>query len=412
MWFSATLFSEAIGSIRSNPLRATLTALIIGIGITALVGILTAIEGIKSSVYEGMEDLGANSFDISAYKKSQRRRHGMEGKKVKIINFNDAMRFKSLMADKARVAVYCRVSWNTEVKYGNIKSNPNITVFGGDENAFYAKGLDVIEGRGFSQMEMEFGLPVCVIGPELSQTLFLDESPINKMIVAFGQPFKIIGLLKKTGSVANGSGADRSFVVTIKKAEQLGAGKEMSYEITGVVADPLMLSSVMDEARGVMRMVRHDQLNNDDSFEISQAASLASSIEEVTNSLRFAGFGIGLITLLGASIGLMNIMLVSVTERTHEIGVRKALGATPYIIRIQFLTEAVLICLIGGLIGIGLGISAGNAVSVFLGNGKFIIPWLWISLGLGLCVTVGIGSGLYPAIKASRLDPVEALRFE
>lgn len=393
-------------------MRATLTALIIGIGITALVGILTAIEGIQNSVYQGMEDLGANSFDISAYKKSQRRRHGMEAKRFNRITFNEAQRFKKLMIEKARVAIFCRVSWNTEVKYGSLKSNPNINVFGGDENAFFAKGLDLVSGRSFSAMEMEFAMPVCVIGPELSQTLFGEENPVNHVVTAFGQPFKVIGLLKKTGSVANGNGADRSFVVPIKKAEQLGAGKELTYEITAVVSDPLLLNNTMDEARGIMRMVRHDQPNHDDSFEISQSASLASSIEEVTDSLRIAGFGIGLITLLGASIGLMNIMLVSVTERTHEIGVRKALGATPWIIRIQFLTEAVVICLLGGVLGIVFGISAGNLVSVLLSDGSFIVPWVWMGLGLLLCISVGISSGLYPAIKASKLDPVEALRFE
>jgi len=410
--FNLINLSEAFGSIKANPLRATLTALIIGIGITALVGILTAIDGIKASVFQGAEDLGANSFDISAYARQGRRRNGLDSRKFGNITYNEAVRFKKLMENKARVAVYVRVSWNTEVKYGRVKSNPNINVFGGDENAFYAKGMDLVEGRTFSASELEFGMPVCVIGPELSQTLFLGESPVNKIIQAQGQLFKVIGLLKKTGSVANGSGADRAFVVPIKKGEQMGAGKELSYEITSVTPDPMLLSSTMDEARGVMRMVRHDLPANEDSFEINQSASLASSIEQVTGSLQIAGFGIGLITLLGASIGLMNIMLVSVTERTHEIGVRKALGATPLTIRFQFLTEAIVICLIGGALGVVLGISAGNAVSVFLSDGSFVIPWNWISLGLGLCVVVGVFSGIYPAIKASRLDPVEALRFE
>lgn len=410
--FSLSHFSEAFGSIKANPLRATLTALIIGIGITALVGILTAIDAIKASVYEGAEDLGANSFDISAYARGKRRRHGMEGPKYSKISFQDAARFKKLMADRATVAIYVRVSWNTEVKFGSVKSNPNINVFGGDDNAFYAKGMDLAEGRVFSEKEMEFAIPVCVIGPELSKTLFGEESPINQIIQAQGQLFKIIGLLKKTGSVANGSGADRAFVVPLKKAEQMGAGRELSYEITSVVKDPTQLSSTMDEARGIMRTVRHDLPHKDDSFEIVQSQSLADSINEVTGFLRIAGFGIGLITLLGASIGLMNIMLVSVTERTHEIGVRKALGATPLKIRFQFLTEAIAICLIGGGVGVFLGISVGNMVSFFIGNSHFIIPWVWMFLGLFLCVVVGIGSGLWPAIKASRLDPVEALRFE
>jgi putative ABC transport system permease protein len=336
----------------------------------------------------------------------------MEGRKYSKISYAEAVRFKNKMAGKATVAIYVRVSWNTEVKYGRRKSNPNISVFGGDDNAFYAKGLDLDEGRIFSDKEMEFGMPVCVIGPELSQTLFYTESPLNKVIQAQGQFFKIVGLLKKTGSVANGSGADRAFVVPIKKAEQMGAGQEFSYEITSVVKDQASLSSAMDEARGIMRTVRHDLPGRDDSFEIVQSASLADSIRDITGFLQIAGFGIGLITLLGASIGLMNIMLVSVTERTHEIGVRKALGASPFKIRMQFLTEAVTICLIGGILGVLLGISAGNVVSVLIGNSSFIVPWTWISLGLVLCVAVGISSGLWPAIKASRLDPVEALRFE
>jgi putative ABC transport system permease protein len=412
MLLSFNDLTEAIDSIRNNPLRATLTALIIGIGITALVGILTAIDGIKLSVYNGMEDLGANSFDISAYVKGGRRRNGLDSRKYPKISFKDAMRYKQKMGSRATVAIYVRVSWNTEVKYGNVKSNPNINVFGGDENAFYAKGMDLVEGRIFSASEMEFGMPVCVIGPELSETLFQGESPVGRIIAAQGQQFKVIGLLKKTGSVANGSGADRAFVVPIKKGEEMGAGRELSYEITSVVKDPLLLSKTMDEARGIMRTVRHDRPDLEDSFEITQSASLASSVEEVTGSLRIAGFGIGLITLLGASIGLMNIMLVSVTERTHEIGVRKALGATPWKIRVQFLTEAIAICVLGGALGILLGLAAGNAVSVYLANGQFVIPWAWMGLGLTLCVTVGIFSGLYPAIKASRLDPVEALRFE
>lgn len=411
-FFSYSQLSEAFGSLKANPLRATLTASIIGIGITALVGILTAIDGIKASVYEGAEDLGANSFDVSAYAKKGRRRHGMEGRQYPKISYTDAVRFKKLMGNRARVAIYVRVSWNTEVKYGNVKSNPNINVFGGDDQAFYAKGMDIAEGRVFSPTEMEFGMPVCVIGPELSTTLFGQDSPLGKFIQAQGQQFKIIGLLKKTGSVANGSGADRAFVVPIRRAEIIGAGRELSYDITAVVSDPLQLSATMDEARGIMRTVRHDLPGREDSFEIVQSATLASSVESVTQSLQIAGFAIGLITLLGASIGLMNIMLVSVTERTHEIGVRKALGATPLVIRFQFLSEAVAVCLAGGSAGILLGLVAGNFVTLFLGEGSFIVPWKWMGLGVLLCVTTGVLSGLWPAIKASRLDPVEALRFE
>ena len=412
MLFSITNLSEAMGSIRANPLRATLTALIIGIGITALVGILTAIEAIQASVSQGMEDLGSNSFDISAYSSQGKTRHGMGDRYYPKISIREAQRYKEKMQGKAKVAVYVRVSFNTEVKYGSLKTNPNIRIFGGDENGFIAKGLEIVSGRAFTDREMELGLPVTVIGQEIKLALFAKESPIGKVVQAQGQRFMVVGLLKKTGSVMGGGGADRAFVVPVKKGESLAAGQEITYEITSIVSNPSLVSRAMDEARGIMRTVRHDLPGREDSFEIRKSETLAESLKDVTGTLRIAGFVIGLITLMGASIGLMNIMLVSVTERTHEIGVRKALGATPLMIRVQFLTEAVAICILGGSLGIILGISAGNAVSVFIGSGVFIIPWLWIGVGLALCIGVGIFSGLYPAIKASRLDPVEALRFE
>lgn len=412
MLFSLTNLSEAFGSIRSNPLRATLTALIIGIGITALVGILTAIEAIQASVSSGMQDLGSNSFDISAFSSQGKTRHGMGDRFYPKISMKDALRYKAKMEGRAKVAVYVRVSFNTEIKYGSLKTNPNIRIFGSDENGFLAKGLELVSGRIFTDREMEFGLPVAVIGQEITAALFGKENPIGKVVQAQGQRFKVIGLLKKTGSVMGGGGADRAFVVPIRKGEALGAGKDLTYEICTIVSDPSMLGKNMDDARGIMRTVRHDLPGREDSFELRKSETLAESLKEITGTLRIAGFVIGIITLMGASIGLMNIMLVSVTERTHEIGVRKALGATPIRIRIQFLTEAVAICILGGSLGILLGISAGNAVSVFMGNAVFVIPWLWVTLGLVLCIAVGVFSGLYPAIKASRLDPVEALRFE
>jgi putative ABC transport system permease protein len=412
MVFSLTNLSEALGSIRSNPLRTTLTAFIIGIGITALVGILTAIEAIQASVSQGMQDLGSNSFDISAYSSQGKTRHGMGDRYYPKITLREALRYKEKMEGRSKVAVYVRVSFNSEIKYGSLKTNPNIRIFGSDENGFLAKGLELVSGRVFTAREMEFGLPVTVIGQEISQALFAKESPVGKIVQAQGQKFQVIGLLKKTGSVMGGGGADRAFVVPIRKGESLAAGQDLTYDITCIVSDPLLLSKSMDDARGIMRTVRHDLPGREDSFELKKSETLAESLSEVTGTLRIAGFVIGLITLMGASIGLMNIMLVSVTERTHEIGVRKALGATPTRIRIQFLTEAVTICIIGGSLGILLGIAAGNTVSVLMGSGVFVVPWFWIFVGLSLCVAVGVFSGLYPAIKASRLDPVEALRFE
>lgn len=225
MIFSLTNLSEAMGSIRSNPLRATLTAMIIGIGITALVGILTAIEAIQASVSQGMEDLGSNAFDISAYSSQGKTRHGMGDRYYPKISMKEALRYKQKMEGRAAVAVYVRVSFNTEVKFGSLKTNPNIRIFGSDENGFRAKGLEIVSGRVFTEREMEFGLPVAVIGQEISQSLFGKEDPIGKVVQAQGQKFMVIGLLKKTGSVMGGGGADRAFVVPIEKASLWPPGR-------------------------------------------------------------------------------------------------------------------------------------------------------------------------------------------
>ena len=169
----------------------------------------------------------------------------------------------------------------------------------------------------------------------------------------------------------------------------------------------------MEEARGIMRRVRNDRIGAKDSFEIESADAIAKDFEEVSGYLRMGGFGIGIITLLGAAIALMNIMLVSVTERTREIGIRKSLGATPRLIRLQFLIEAIVVCILGGIGGLILGIAIGNLIAGLISeNASFIVPWFWMLIGIFVCVIVGIISGIYPAIKASRLDPIEALRYE
>lgn len=408
-----TNFLEGISAIRSNFLRAFLTAIIITIGITALVGILTAIDGIKASVNSGLVDLGAGIFDIQQKGSKERsRRFGLVNKNYPEITYREAIRFKRLFELEARVSVYSRVSFNTQVKNGQLKTNPNISLFGVDDNTLMVKGFALEKGRNFSPLEIEKGSGVAIIGFEIASLLFPFEDPLNKFVMAYGNKFRVIGVLKETGSFFGGQGADRVISVPLAKAEVMAAGKNVTYDLTVLVDDPTRLGETMGLARGVMRRVRKDQPLKDDSFEINKSETLSTSLDEVTGSLRVGGFGIGIITLLGAAIGLMNIMLVSVTERTHEIGLRKAVGATPFHILQQFLVEAVLICLIGGTLGIILGIFLGNVVGDYIGASAFIIPWTWIFVGYSFCLGVGVASGLYPAVKASKLDPIDALRFE
>jgi putative ABC transport system permease protein len=205
---------------------------------------------------------------------------------------------------------------------------------------------------------------------------------------------------------------DRQILIPIENGSRLDTRGSFNYQITGVASGPERLDYQMGQATGIMRKIRQDRVTLEDSFDLTKSQSVAESLEEVAGYLRIGGFGIGFITLLGASIGLMNIMLVSVTERTREIGIRKALGATPLRIRQQFLIEAILICVVGGFFGLVLGILIGNVIANFIGPGGFLIPWLWMFVSFVICVAVGLLSGFFPAYKASKLDPIESLRYE
>lgn len=403
--------SVSIDSIRSNLLRTILTALIIAIGITSLVGILTAIDGIQQSINENMSGLGANTFNVIAKGENGRRNQGgVEEKIYPPIEYQEAIRFKELYSSSS-VSIMTYITGTAEIKRLSEKTNPNVSVIGGDENYLALEGYDLEKGRNFSEPEINFGSNVAIIGSDIVKTLFDNIEPVNKEISVFGAKYKIIGVIESQGQMSGG-GADRSVIVPLDNSRRMAGDGGLRFEIKVAVTNPMDMEYAMGEATGVMRSVRKDRIGAEDSFEVQRNESLAESMEEVTGYLRIGGSVIGFITLLGAAIGLMNIMMVSVTERTREIGVRKALGATPLRIRQQFLMEAIVICLIGGVAGIFLGIIIGNLVSNLISQGGLIVPWFWMLTGIVVCVVVGLASGYFPAYKASRLDPIESLRFE
>ena len=403
---------EGMRSIKANMLRSVLTALIVAIGITSLVGILTAIDGIERSVNESLAGLGANTFDINSKDNRGGSSQGVAQKVYPPLKLNEALRFIDQYTVPASVSLSANLSWNAEIKHKSAKTNPNVAVQGVNEEYLAIKGLELQKGRGLSKIEAGYGTNVAIIGHKIFTTLFKDnEDPINSKITIMGTQFKVIGVVEEKGQLAEDN-YDNMVIIPIRLANQMAKGRGLYYELTVGISDAANMEYAMGEATGVMRSIRRDEIGNENSFDLERSETLAQEMESITSGLRMGGFGVGFITLLGASIALMNIMLVSVTERTREVGVRKALGATPLRIRQQFVIEAIVVCLLGGVAGIILGILIGNGISSLMGISIFVVPWFWMFMGMMVCIFVGLISGYYPAHKASKLDPIESLRFE
>lgn len=406
---------EGLRSINSNLLRTILTSAIITFGIMALVGILTAIESMQGAIDKSFEGMGINSFDMTSRDNFPRRVAGRAEKPVKPISFRDAMEYRERFSrsESAVITIFTTVSGAEVIKYQNEKSNPNNSIVGVDENYINLKGYKILEGRNITETDRSYGSKVAVVGFEIVEKFFPGGKAVGQDLLFLNDRFTIVGVLEKKGSMTGGND-DRQVLIPLEVGRNYDTKGSFAYTVTTSVPDATDLDEVMAEGTAVMRLVRGDRPYEKDSFEIERADALLGEFNTVTGYMRIGGFGISFITLLGASIALMNIMMVSVTERTREIGIRKALGATPGKIRFQFLMEAVVICALGGIAGVVLGISAGNVVSYMMsdGEGSFTVPWNWIIMGLIVCIVVGLISGYYPAYKASKMDPIESLRYE
>lgn len=404
--------SISFQAIRSQTLRALLTMLIIAFGILSLVGTLTCIDAIHDSLNSNFSRMGANTFTIR--NKEMTVRIGRQGKGPKSypqITYDQAVRFCKAYNFPATPSVSTTATGAATIKYASKKTNPNIRVFGGDVNYMETSGYELESGRNFSAQEAEYGNHVAILGKDVLDAIFdKKDDPIDKIVTIGSGKYKVIGVLKSKGNSA-GFGGDKVAIIPLNNVRQYFSKPDMSFTINVLTQTPQQMETAIGEATGTLRIIRGVPLGQEDNFEITKSDNLANILMEKTASIQYGAIFIGIITLLGAAIGLMNIMLVSVSERTREIGIRKAIGANHKTIRNQFLVEALVICQFGGLAGILLAIIAGNIFSYFMGGG-FIMPWLWTLVGFSICMIVGLISGIYPAMKASRLDPIESLRFE
>ena len=402
----------AFGSIRTQLLRTILTVLIIAIGITALVGILTVVSALENTISTDFASMGANTFNINQYENISRKRGGGEREIINpIISYPEAVAFKNKYNyPLTETSISFTATSTAEIKFESNKTDPENKIVGVDEFFMINSGLETSSGRNFTSFDIQNNTYSCIVGSDFEKGLLKDVNPIDKIISIRGAKFKVIGVLKEKGSTF-GNSQDLRVLIPIQVARSLFTAPNINYTLSIMAAKKDLLDEAIDNANNTMRRVRKLNPVQDNNFAVVRSDDLINRILSITQYLGIASWLIGIITILGSSIALMNIMVVSVTERTREIGVRKALGAKKSTIAFQFFIETLLIGQMGGLVGIIFGILIGFGIATAI-DFVFVIPWGAIISAFITSFAVAIVSGLYPAVKASKLDPIEALRYE
>jgi len=421
------VFSLAFRTVRSNRLRTGLTVSIIAFGIMALVGIITAIKAMNQKFSESFSTMGANAFTVR-YKERNVHFGGdhnnsdlklsKKGKKKekksslgKIITKDEAGFFVKNYNFPATKSVSIFGNRNNIVSHETRKTSPNVMLFGGDENYLLLNGFSLQAGRNINRLDVQTGRNVCILGYDVAQKLFKEgiERAVNAVVGINNIPFRVLGVMESRGS-SFGFSRDNMIITTYSNVDR-NFSSGYSFVIAVMTKDILQVNGAMGEAEGTFRAIRKLNTTEENNFVLDRSDSIAEKAMKSLGFLTISATVIGLITLIGAAIGLMNIMLVSVSERTREVGLVKAIGGKSKMVSRQFLLEAIIISILGALFGIVLGIMVGNLFSMVLNTG-FVVPWNWVFYGIIICSIVGLLAGLYPALKAGRLNPIEALRYE
>jgi putative ABC transport system permease protein len=405
------IFSLAVQSLRSNKLRTGLTILGIVVGIFSIIVIMTIITMLQNSIDSGLSMLNKNTFQIEKFDRTQNRGPGgdQSWRNRKDITIEQAYKLKELLTQALYVGAE-QWQFAKVVKFGNRETNPNISIAGVTTDAMRTNNWNVKEGRDLRETDIELSTSVCLLGQDVVDKIFPNIDPVGLRVRVDGQPLQVIGILERQPQLF-GQSRDNYIVMPITSFQSMYGRRSYSVNITVMARTKEEYDEVIESAIGHMRTIRKVEAGKENDFSIFSNESLITQVNDITSGVKIGALVVSIVALIAAGVGIMNIMLVSVTERTREIGIRKAVGAKKRNILVQFLMEAISLCLIGGVIGIMIGVGVGNLAGGLL-NAESAIPVDWVIIGLSLCVFVGVVFGTYPAYKAANLDPIEALRYE
>jgi len=404
------ILAISLQSLKSNRLRTALTILGVVVGIFSIIVIMTILTMLQNSINSGLSSLGKNTFQIQKHDNvfggGPRRRDDRNRKDLTIEHAN---RLKEVLTQAKYIGVE---QWQFGIiaKFGSRETNPNLSIAGVSTDAMRTNDWNVEEGRDLREDDINYSSDVCLIFQPIVDKLFPNMDPIGQTIRVDGKPLRVVGVVEKQSSLF-GQSRDNYIIVPITTWQSMYGRYGRSVNITVMSQSADDYEEVIESATGHMRKIRKVAAGEPNDFFIFSNESMITEINKITDPIKMIALAISLIALIAAGVGIMNIMLVSVTERTREIGIRKALGARKTWILSQFLFEAIILCMLGGLIGIVIGVGIGNIAGGLI-NAQAAVPWNWVFLGLLICVLVGVVFGTYPAYKASNLDPIEALRYE